>query len=86
MRLELALLGHLFTIAIKVWGIGLPFNPESNIRRLAPARAVPLTAEATRVFIEALANPVRPAEPDRRSQANPAGGHTAPLPVRQRVL
>lgn len=44
-----------------------PFQSESNIRRLAPARAVPLTAEATRVFTEALANPVRPAEPDRRS-------------------
>src|SRR3546814_19593015 len=35
-RLELALLGHLFTIAIKEWGIGLPFNPVSNIRRPAP--------------------------------------------------
>ena len=35
-RLELALLSHLFTIAIKEWGIGLPFNPVSNIRRPAP--------------------------------------------------
>lgn len=130
-RLELALLGHLFTVAIKEWGIGLPFNPVSNIRRPAPGsgrnrrltpeeqnrllqavdkhsnpmfgwivriavqtgmrlseiatlrirqvdierrvvrlehtknsspRTVPLTAEATRVFTEALANPVRPAE------------------------
>ncbi|HEY0201042.1 MAG TPA: site-specific integrase, partial [Burkholderiaceae bacterium] len=32
-RLELALLSHLFTVAIKEWGIGLPFNPVSNIRR-----------------------------------------------------
>ncbi len=35
-RLELALLGHLFTIAIKEWGIGLPSNPVMNIRRPAP--------------------------------------------------
>lgn len=130
-RLELALLGHLFTVAIKEWGIGLPFNPVSNIRRPAPGsgrnrrltpeeqtrllqavdkhsnpmfgwivriavqtgmrlseiatlrirqvdierrvvrlehtknsspRTVPLTAEATRVFTEALTNPLRPAE------------------------
>ncbi|UXZ37667.1 site-specific integrase [Cupriavidus gilardii] len=130
-RLELALLSHLFTVAIKEWGIGLPFNPVSNIRRPAPGagrnrrltqeeqgrllhavdkhsnpmfswivriaietgmrlseiatlrtrqvdiarrvvrldntknsspRTVPLTAEATRVFTEALANPLRPPE------------------------
>lgn len=35
-RLELALLGHLFTIAIKEWGLGLLFNPVLNIRRPAP--------------------------------------------------
>lgn len=35
-RLELALLGHLFTIAVKEWGLGLPFNPVLNIRRPAP--------------------------------------------------
>lgn len=35
-RLELALLGHLFTIAVKEWGIGLPFNPVLNIRRPSP--------------------------------------------------
>jgi integrase len=35
-RLELALLGHLFTIAIKEWRIGLPWNPVLNIRRPAP--------------------------------------------------
>src|SRR5690606_36602126 len=35
-RLELALLSHLFTVAIKEWGIGLPFNPVANIRRPAP--------------------------------------------------
>jgi len=35
-RLDLALLGHLFTIAIREWGIGLPSNPLMNIRRPAP--------------------------------------------------
>jgi len=35
-RLDLALLGHLFTIAIKEWGIGLPSNPVMNIRRPVP--------------------------------------------------
>jgi integrase len=36
-RLELALLGQLFTIAIKEWGGGLPVNPVLNIRRPSPA-------------------------------------------------
>lgn len=35
-RLELALIGHLFTIAIKGWGLGLAYNPVLNIRRPAP--------------------------------------------------
>ena len=35
-RLELALIGHLFTIAIKEWGIGLTVNPILNIRRPTP--------------------------------------------------
>lgn len=35
-RLDLALLGHLFTVAIKEWGVGLPSNPVLNIRRPAP--------------------------------------------------
>lgn len=35
-RLELALLGHLFTVAVKEWGLGLPFNPVLNVRRPAP--------------------------------------------------
>lgn len=140
--MELALLGHLFTVAIKEWGIGLPFNPVSNIRRPAPGsgrnrrltpveqnrllqavdkhsnpmfgwivriavqtgmrlseiatlrirqvdlerrvvrlehtknsspRTVPLTAEATRVFTEALANPLRPAETELVFFGEPAG-------------
>lgn len=35
-RLELALLGHLFTIALKEWHIGLAFNPVQSIRRPSP--------------------------------------------------
>ncbi len=35
-RLELALLGHLYTTAIKEWGMGLVYNPVSNIRRPKP--------------------------------------------------
>jgi integrase len=35
-RIELALLGHLFTTAIKEWGLGLVFNPVQSIRRPAP--------------------------------------------------
>lgn len=35
-RLEMALLGHLFTVAIKEWGLGLTYNPVLNVRRPAP--------------------------------------------------
>lgn len=35
-RLELALIGHLYNIAIKEWKIGLPFNPVANIRKPSP--------------------------------------------------
>lgn len=35
-RLELALLGHLFTTAIKEWHIGLIYNPVANIRKPSP--------------------------------------------------
>jgi integrase len=35
-RLELALLGHLFTVAIKEWGVGLVYNPVLNVRRPSP--------------------------------------------------
>ena len=37
-RLELALLSHLFTIAIKEWRIGLFYNPVANIRKPAPGK------------------------------------------------
>ncbi|UAW98754.1 site-specific integrase [Halopseudomonas nanhaiensis] len=35
-RLDLALLGHMLSTAIKEWGIGLAFNPVQAIRRPAP--------------------------------------------------
>ena len=35
-RLELALLGHLFTVSIKEWHIGLSFNPVASIRKPSP--------------------------------------------------
>ncbi|VVE43810.1 Tyrosine recombinase XerC [Pandoraea horticolens] len=132
-RLELALLGHLFTVAVKEWGLGLTYNPVLNIRRPAPGpgrtrrldkgeevrllaavdghsnpmlrwivriavetgmrsseivtlrhsqvdlvkrvvrlvetkntmpRTVPLTVEATNLFAQALANPIRPVGTD----------------------
>jgi len=37
-RLELALLSHLFTIAIKEWGMGLTYNPVSSIRKPSPGK------------------------------------------------
>ena len=37
-RLELALLSHLFTIAIKEWRLGLIYNPVSNVRKPAPGK------------------------------------------------
>lgn len=37
-RLELALLSHLFTVAIKEWRIGLVYNPVANIRKPPPHR------------------------------------------------
>jgi integrase len=35
-RLELAMLGHLFRVAIQEWGIGLTFNPVANVRKPSP--------------------------------------------------
>ncbi|EMD9439680.1 site-specific integrase [Burkholderia cepacia] len=35
-RLELAMLGHLFRMAIQEWGIGLTFNPVANVRKPSP--------------------------------------------------
>ncbi len=132
-RLELALLSHMFNVAIREWGIGLTYNPVASIRRPSPgpgrnrrltaeeeerllaaldkysnpmlrwivrialetgmrsseistlrrnqvdltrrvvrlvntknasSRTVPLSATATRLFKEALANPIRPIDTD----------------------
>lgn len=61
-RLELALLGHLFTIAIKEWRVGLPSNPVLNIRRPAPGpgRNRRLTAEEEKRLFEAVDNHSNP--------------------------
>lgn len=55
-RLDLALLGHLFTVAIKEWGIGLPSNPVHNIRRPAPGpgRNRRLTADEEKRLLAAV--------------------------------
>lgn len=55
-RLDLALLGHLFTIAIKEWGIGLAYNPVQSIRRPAPGsgRDHRLSAEEMRRLLQAV--------------------------------
>jgi len=55
-RLELALLGHLFTIAIKEWGIGLVMNPVMSIRRPAPGpgRNRRLTEQEEKRLLEAV--------------------------------
>lgn len=61
-RLELALLSHLFTIAIKEWGMGLPTNPVSNIRRPAPGtgRNRRLTSEEAQRLRDAVASGSNP--------------------------
>jgi integrase len=55
-RLDLALLGHLFTVAIKEWGIGLPSNPVLNIRRPTPGpgRNRRLSAEEEKRLLSAV--------------------------------
>jgi len=62
-RLELALLSHLFTIAIKEWGLGLPFNPVSQIRRPAPGagrnrRLTPAENKRLLAAVGAYSNPM----------------------------
>lgn len=62
-RLDLALLGHMFNVAIKEWGIGLAINPVQSIRRPAPGpgreRRLSLE-EQKRLFtaVEAHSNPM----------------------------
>ena len=61
-RLDLALLGHLFTIAIKEWGVGLVSNPVMNIRRPAPTpgRNRRLTAEEEKKLLKGVADHSNP--------------------------
>ena len=37
-RLEIALLSHMYTIAIKEWNVGLVANPVLNIRKPSPGQ------------------------------------------------
>jgi integrase len=55
-RLELALLGHLFTVAIQEWRIGLAFNPVANIRKPSPGegRQRRLSAEEETKLMDAV--------------------------------
>jgi integrase len=61
-RLDLALLGHLYTIAIKEWGVGLVANPVMNIRRPAPTpgRNRRLTSEEETKLLNAVAAHTNP--------------------------
>ena len=54
MRLELSLLSHLFTIAIKEWRVGLFYNPVANIRKPAPTqgRDRRLTADEEKTLLQ----------------------------------
>ena len=54
-RLELAMLGHLYTIAIKEWGLGLVYNPVASVRRpvAGPGRNRRLSWSETRRMLKA---------------------------------
>lgn len=55
-RLELALLSHLYTVAIREWGLGLIYNPVMNIRKPSPppARNRRLTSDEEERLIKAI--------------------------------
>lgn len=61
-RLELALLGHLFTIAIKEWRLGLVQNPVANIRKPSPGqgRDRRLAGDEEKLLREAIAKHSNP--------------------------
>lgn len=61
-RLELALLSHLFTVAIQEWGLGLSFNPVLNIRKPSPGegRNRRLSADEERRLLAAVNNHSNP--------------------------
>ncbi|SEB44627.1 Phage integrase family protein [Pseudomonas saponiphila] len=57
-RLEIALLSHLYTVAIQEWGLGLTFNPVLNIRKPSPGegRDRRLSADEERRLLNAASN------------------------------
>ena len=61
-RLELSLLSHLFTIAIKEWRIGLFYNPVANIRKPTPpkGRDRRLSADEEIILLKACDNHSNP--------------------------
>lgn len=61
-RLELALLSHLFTVAIQEWGLRLTFNPVLNIRKPSPGagRDRRLSADEERRLLAAVNNHSNP--------------------------
>lgn len=61
-RLELALLSHLFTVAIQEWGMGLTYNPVLNIRKPSPGdgRNRRLSGEEERRLMVAVNNHSNP--------------------------
>lgn len=61
-RLEIALLSHLYTVAIQEWGLGLTFNPVLNIRKPSPGegRDRRLSADEERRLLSAASNHSNP--------------------------
>jgi len=61
-RLELALLSHLYTVAIQEWGLGLAFNPVLNIRKPSPGdgRDRRLSADEEKRLLTAVNNHSNP--------------------------
>ena len=61
-RLELALLSHLFTIAIKEWRLGITYNPVANIRKPTPGKGRDrrITALEEKELVEACNNHSNP--------------------------
>ncbi|MCP5152456.1 MAG: site-specific integrase, partial [Chromatiales bacterium] len=62
-RLELALLSHLYTTAIREWGMGLSSNPVANIRKPSPGscrdrRFAPDEEERLMEVLDARSNPM----------------------------
>lgn len=62
-RLELALLSHLFTVAIQEWGLGLTYNPVLAIRKPSPGqgrdrRLTPLEERKLLAAVRAHSNPM----------------------------